>query len=110
MCNSVAVVFVGMTTVFFCFPTSVPVNTDTMNYVSAVIGIFLVLLGVYWAVYWKRFEGPVCICFVPCSPLGFRNALIIWLQKFDVIMGIANEERAVSLFLIIDETGKGVEI
>jgi choline transport protein len=57
MCNNVAVLFVGVTTVFFCFPTAVYVDTDTMNYVSAVIGIFLVLLVVYWAVYGKRFEG-----------------------------------------------------
>ncbi|KAF2797977.1 amino acid transporter [Melanomma pulvis-pyrius CBS 109.77] len=64
LCNVVAVIFVSVTTVFFCFPTAVPVGTDTMNYVSAVIGIFLVLLGAYWGVYGKRFEGPVsdCIC------------------------------------------------
>jgi hypothetical protein len=36
--------------------------------------------------------------------------LIIWFQEFDVIMGIAYEEQVVSLFLIIDETGKGVDI
>jgi choline transport protein len=64
LCNSVAVTFVGVTTVFFCFPTAVPVDTDSMNYVSAVIGILLVLLGVYWAIYGKRFEGPVCLSVV----------------------------------------------
>ncbi|KAF2114462.1 choline transport protein [Lophiotrema nucula] len=73
LCNVIAVVFVGVTTVFFCFPGALPVSKDNMNYVSAVIGIFLVLLSAYWIMYGSRFEGP----------------------KFDVIMGIANEEREV---------------
>lgn len=61
LCNIVAVVFVGVTTVFFCFPAMVPVDSNTMNYVSAVLGIFLVLLIAYWIVYGNRFEGPVSI-------------------------------------------------
>lgn len=59
VCNGVAVTFVGVTTVFFCFPGALPVGTDSMNYVSGVIGIFLVLLTIYWLVYGGRFEGPV---------------------------------------------------
>jgi nitrogen fixation-related uncharacterized protein len=46
-----------------------------MNYVSAVIGIFLLVLSVYWALYGKQFEGP----------------------KFDVIMSIAAEERVIAI-------------
>ena len=68
-----SVIFVGVTTVFFCFPASVPVTGNKMNYVSAVLGIFVLLMSVYWIVYGKRFEGP----------------------KFDLIMGIAEEEREV---------------
>ncbi|KAF2686886.1 hypothetical protein K458DRAFT_476585 [Lentithecium fluviatile CBS 122367] len=45
LCSIVSVVFVGVTT--------------AMNYVSAMIGIFLVLLTTYWFVYGRRFEGPV---------------------------------------------------
>jgi choline transport protein len=73
LCNIVSVIFVSVTTVFFCFPVAVPVTPNTMNYVSAVIGIFLVLLTTYWFVYGGRFEGP----------------------KFELIMGIAEEEREV---------------
>lgn len=31
----------------------------TTDYVSAVIGVFIVLLSVYWLAYGKHFEGPV---------------------------------------------------
>lgn len=71
LCNIVSVIFVSVTTVFFCFPVAIPVDGNTMNYVSAVIGIFLILLTTYWFVYGSRFEGP----------------------KFDIIMGVADEER-----------------
>ena len=64
----------SVTTVFFCFPVAIPVTSNTMNYVSAVIGIFLLCLTTYWFVYGARFEGP----------------------KFDLIMGIADEEREVA--------------
>lgn len=30
-----------------------------VDYVTAVIGIFLLLIGTYWIVYGKTFEGPV---------------------------------------------------
>ena len=72
-CNIVSVVFVFVTNVFFCFPAAVPVNTNTMNYGSGVIGEFVILLGAYYMFYGHRFEGP----------------------KFDVIMEIAEQEREV---------------
>ncbi|KAF2001725.1 amino acid transporter [Amniculicola lignicola CBS 123094] len=75
LCNGVATVFVGVTTAFFCFPGALPTSKDTMNYVTAVLGIFLLLLGIYWVVYGKQFEGP----------------------KFDVIMGVSNEEREIKI-------------
>ncbi|TGJ81469.1 hypothetical protein E0Z10_g7296 [Xylaria hypoxylon] len=59
--NWVAAIFVIVTSVFFTFPGTLPVS----NYVTAVIGIFLLLIGTYWIVYGQTFEGP----------------------KFDVIMG-----------------------
>jgi len=61
LCNSVAVVFVGVTTIFFCFPGALPVATGTMNYVSVVIGILILLVAAYWWFYGDRFEGPVSI-------------------------------------------------
>ncbi|KAH7017122.1 amino acid/polyamine transporter I [Ilyonectria destructans] len=63
--NWTAALFVVVTSIFFCFPASLPVSGNTMNYVSAVIGIFFVVIGIYWFVYGHRFEGP----------------------KFDVILG-----------------------
>ncbi|KAL7622820.1 hypothetical protein AAE478_006499 [Parahypoxylon ruwenzoriense] len=56
--NLVAAVFVIVTSIFFCFPTGLPVSGDEMNYVVVVIGIFLILVGTYWIVYGKTFEGP----------------------------------------------------
>ncbi|KAI2625099.1 amino acid transporter [Hypoxylon sp. NC1633] len=56
--NVVAAVFVIVTSVFFCFPTVLPVSGDEMNYVVVVIGIFLILVGTYWFAYGKTFEGP----------------------------------------------------
>ncbi|KAI0908172.1 choline transport protein [Ustulina deusta] len=63
--NWVAAIFVIVTSVFFTFPGTLPVSSNNMNYVTAVIGIFLFLIGTYWILYGKTFEGP----------------------KFDVIMG-----------------------
>lgn len=69
--NTVSVVFVFVTNVFFCFPAALPVGTANMNYVSAVFGIMMIFLAGYWIFYGNRFEGP----------------------KFDVIIGTAEEER-----------------
>ncbi|KAI0156971.1 choline transport protein [Xylariaceae sp. FL1272] len=63
--NYVAAIFVVVTSVFFTFPAGLPVDSSNMNYVTAVIGIFLIWVSTYWIVYGKTFEGP----------------------KFDVIMG-----------------------
>ncbi|KLO85639.1 Uncharacterized protein LW93_14254 [Fusarium fujikuroi] len=56
--NVIASVFVVVITIFFCFPTALPVSANTMNYVSAVVGVFYLLLALYWIVYGKTFEGP----------------------------------------------------
>ncbi|KAI0838749.1 amino acid transporter [Hypoxylon sp. FL0890] len=56
--NIVAAVFVIVTSVFFCFPTGLPVSADEMNYVVVVIGIFLIIVGTYWIGWGKTFEGP----------------------------------------------------
>ncbi|KAI1140280.1 amino acid transporter [Hypoxylon sp. FL0543] len=56
--NFVAAVFVIVTSVFFCFPTGLPVSADEMNYVVVVISIFLIIVGTYWIGWGKTFEGP----------------------------------------------------
>ncbi|KAK7184754.1 choline transport protein (amino acid permease) [Paraphaeosphaeria sporulosa] len=58
LCNIVSVIYVFVTNVFFCFPAAIPVNTNNMNYVSAVIGVFVILLGAYYIFYGKQFTGP----------------------------------------------------
>lgn len=71
--------YLTKSTQFFCFPTSLPVSTDSMSkfistrllklminesadYISAVIGIFAVLVTLYWLIYGKAFLGPVSTC------------------------------------------------
>ncbi|KAI1100944.1 amino acid transporter [Jackrogersella minutella] len=56
--NIVAAIFVVVTSVFFCFPTGLPVSGDEMNYVVVVIGIFLIIVTTYWFVSGHTFEGP----------------------------------------------------
>ncbi|OKL64191.1 hypothetical protein UA08_01001 [Talaromyces atroroseus] len=56
--NWLAALFVVITSIFFCFPTSLPVSSSDMNYVSVVIGIFLVLITTFWLFYGKNFQGP----------------------------------------------------
>ncbi|KAI1643576.1 amino acid transporter [Daldinia loculata] len=66
--NAVAAVFVIVTSVFFCFPTGLPVSADEMNYVVVVIGIFLILVGTYWVTYGKTFEGPTFEAIIGHAP------------------------------------------
>jgi choline transport protein len=82
--NWVAVLFVGITSVFFCFPQGLPVDSSHMNCVSAVIGIFLLVISVYWVLHGKQFEGP----------------------KFDVIMGVAAEAREVKQMVAVDASNE----
>ncbi|KAL0937196.1 choline transport protein (amino acid permease) [Colletotrichum truncatum] len=56
--NWVAVLFVLVTSVFFCFPPAIPIDISTMNYVTAVIGIFIVYATVLWTVKRKTYNGP----------------------------------------------------
>ncbi|KAK6951328.1 hypothetical protein Daesc_007861 [Daldinia eschscholtzii] len=66
--NAVAAVFVIVTSVFFCFPTGLPVSADEMNYVVVVIGIFLGLVTTYWITYGKTFEGPTFEAIIGHAP------------------------------------------
>ncbi|KAL7932848.1 amino acid transporter-like protein [Trichoderma chlorosporum] len=56
--NIIAALYVVVTSVFFCFPTFLPVTGNNMNYVCVVIGIFAMVVGVYWFFYGKNFLGP----------------------------------------------------
>ncbi|KAJ6443745.1 choline transport protein [Purpureocillium lavendulum] len=56
--NIIAVVYLMVTSVFFCFPIALPVSGNNMNYVSVVLGIFAILVALYWWGYGRSFRGP----------------------------------------------------
>ncbi|WYZ36003.1 hypothetical protein EsH8_X_000650 [Colletotrichum jinshuiense] len=56
--NWVSVLFVLVTSVYFCFPPAIPINLSTMNYVTAVIGIFFVYAVGLWILKRKTYNGP----------------------------------------------------
>ncbi|CZR57515.1 related to HNM1-Choline permease [Phialocephala subalpina] len=56
--NYVGIVFVGVTSFFFCLPVALPTTSSTMNYVSAVLGILAILLLGIWLGYKKQYQGP----------------------------------------------------
>ncbi|KAH6894698.1 amino acid/polyamine transporter I [Thelonectria olida] len=56
--NMIAATFVIITSLFFFFPSALPVSANTMNYVCAVVGGFYVLISLYWLVHGKSFQGP----------------------------------------------------
>ncbi|KAF4946103.1 hypothetical protein FSARC_14273 [Fusarium sarcochroum] len=60
--NYTAVIFVLVTSVFFCFPPAIPVNVSTMNYVTAVLGIFIIFVTALWFLKRKSYEGPQLEC------------------------------------------------
>ncbi|KAK3938203.1 amino acid/polyamine transporter I [Diplogelasinospora grovesii] len=57
--NCVAVAWIAFETVLFSMPTVLPVNEVTMNYASLVFVGFMVLSGIWYAVYaHKVYKGP----------------------------------------------------
>ncbi|OAQ93942.1 choline transport protein [Purpureocillium lilacinum] len=83
--NVVAVVYL-LPPKFFCFPIALPVTGSSMNYVSVVLGIFTVLVTLYWLVFGRSFRGP----------------------SFDIIPGLATGEGEThpDLHLNRDETSE----
>ncbi|KAH7210291.1 amino acid permease-domain-containing protein [Fusarium oxysporum] len=56
--NWTACLYVSVTSVLFCFPPSLHVTGNTMNYVSVVIAICCLAIAIYWIARGKTFEGP----------------------------------------------------
>ncbi|KAH8123490.1 amino acid transporter-like protein [Trichoderma asperelloides] len=56
--NVIGALYVVVTSIFFCFPTSLPATANTMNYVCVVIGIWAVVVAGYWFFFGKTFLGP----------------------------------------------------
>ncbi|KAK4499995.1 hypothetical protein PRZ48_008181 [Zasmidium cellare] len=58
-CNVFAVVWTAILTVIICFPPSLPVSVEAMNYTSVVlVGMVLIVLGLWVGVGRKKFQGP----------------------------------------------------
>ncbi|KAF4781243.1 amino acid permease [Colletotrichum scovillei] len=56
--NWTSVLFVIVTSIFFCFPPAIPIDISTMNYVTAVIGVFIVYAVALWFIKSKTYNGP----------------------------------------------------
>ncbi|KAH7215957.1 amino acid permease-domain-containing protein [Fusarium oxysporum] len=56
--NWTACLYVSVTSVLFCFPPSLHVTGNAMNYVSVVIAICCLAIAIYWIARGKTFEGP----------------------------------------------------
>ncbi|KAL4942955.1 hypothetical protein BDV06DRAFT_235110 [Aspergillus oleicola] len=59
ICNVVTIIWAVILTVFFCFPTVLPVSGGDMNYASVVLVVMLIIGVVNWFVYArKHYHGP----------------------------------------------------
>lgn len=57
--NIVALVYIFVTVVFFCFPFVLPVTAQNMNYTSVITVGLMALVGLWWVVQgFRRYEGP----------------------------------------------------
>ena len=56
--NGVACLYIMAFVVIFCFPFSMPVDAETMNYASLMTGGWSVFVAAFW--FWRRrdYEGP----------------------------------------------------
>lgn len=66
--NYVSVIYVIVTSAFFLLPATAAVDTVTMNYVSAVVGIFIVFVAVLWFFKRKSYQGPIFDIIIHQSP------------------------------------------
>ncbi|KAJ5496523.1 amino acid transporter [Penicillium fimorum] len=58
ICNAFSILWVLFITILFCFPTSIPTTTASMNYVSVVItGISMLIIVSWWGGKRKTFSG-----------------------------------------------------
>lgn len=74
--NWVSVLFVAVTSVFFCFPGFLPVTTSNMNYVSAVLGIFIVFCTSLWVAKKGQYNGPQFEVILGALPIGDDGAVM----------------------------------
>lgn len=59
VCNLFSIFWIVVLGVTVCMPPSIPVTTETMNYISVVtVGLFGIIIGLWFTNGRKNFEGP----------------------------------------------------
>lgn len=57
--NLIALMYIMVTVVFFCFPLVLPVTAQNMNYTSVIIVGLMVLVATWWLLHARReYQGP----------------------------------------------------
>lgn len=56
--NATSCLFMMVWIVFYCFPYELPVEAANMNYSSLIAGGLTVIIGIWWLMVQKRYEGP----------------------------------------------------
>ncbi|KAI9146855.1 choline transporter [Paramyrothecium foliicola] len=58
-CNVFSICWIVVLGIFVCMPPSLPVTTQSMNYICVIaVGLFSIILGLWWIDGRKNFEGP----------------------------------------------------
>jgi choline transport protein len=58
-CNAFSMLWIVVLGVFICFPPTLPVAVGSMNYTSVIlVGLFLVIIGLWFVIGRKNFHGP----------------------------------------------------
>ena len=59
--NIIACVYMAVFMVIYCFPYTMPVDAEGMNYASLVTGGLSIFVGIWWFIGQKNYVGPVVI-------------------------------------------------
>jgi choline transport protein len=57
----IACVYMAVFTGFYCFPYTMPVDAEGMNYASLVTGGLSIFVGIWWFIRQKNYVGPMVI-------------------------------------------------
>jgi choline transport protein len=75
--NITSCIYIVVFVVIYCFPYSLPVEADSMNYSSPITGVLTAMVGVWWFVRGNggRYVGPRAMAYTDedggCRPVGY---------------------------------------